>query len=217
MSRGLYVYAVTGSGAELPARGIRDRPLRCVQEAQLGAVVSEMGLGALPFDEEDMSEHEEVVEALMDSGPVAPLRFGTVLEDEAAVAMFLRERGEALRAAVERVRGAVELAVQATIADDHGPRIAPALKTGREYMWKRLNASHRRDELARRVHEPLAELARESALRVPSPGAPQIRAAYLVDREAVDAFFERVTELEREGVAAALVCTGPGPPYTFSE
>ncbi len=121
MSGGLYVDAVTGSGADLPATG---------------------------------------------SGPVAPLSFGTVLEDEAGVARFLRERGEALRAALDRLRGAVELAVQATIPNADGPRIGHALKTGREYM---------------------------------------------------NAFFTRVTELEREGVAAALVCTGPCPPYTFSE
>ena len=83
--------------------------------------------------------------------------------------------------------------MQATIPDDDGPTIGHALKTGREYMWNRLNASHRRDELARRFHEPLAELARESALRVPPPGPTEIRAAYLVDRGAVDAFFTRVT------------------------
>ena len=35
----------------------------------------------------------------------------------------------------------------------------------------------------------------------------------MVDRGAVDAFCERVTELERERFASALVCTGPSAAY----
>ena len=118
MSRGLYVYAVARSGAELPETGIRHRPTRAVRDRDLKAVVSEVDLGRAHLDEEDMWEHEEVVEALMASGPVLPMRFGTILTDEMAVALLLLERRTELRNGLERVRGAVELGVRATVAAD---------------------------------------------------------------------------------------------------
>jgi hypothetical protein len=215
MSRGLYVYAVARSDAELPETGIRHRPTRAVRDLDLKAVVSEIDLGRSRLDEEDMWEHEEIVEALMASGPVLPMRFGTILADETAVALLLLERREELHAALERVRGAVELGVRATVAAED-PTPAADAASGTAYMRSRLAASRRRDELRRRIHEPLAELARDSALRMPSPGEAQMRAAYLVDCGAVSAFCERVNELERERVASGLVCTGPWPPYSFS-
>ena len=215
MSRGLYVYAVARSEAELPETGIRHRPTRTVSDRDLKAVVSEIDLGRAHLDEEDMWEHEEVVEALMASGPVLPMRFGTILADETAVALLLLERRAELRTGLERVRGAVELGVRATIAADD-PTPAADVGSGTAYMRMRMAASRQRDEMMRRIHEPLAALARDSALRMPSPGGAQMRGAYLVDREAVDVFCERVNDLERERFASALVCTGPWPPYSFS-
>jgi hypothetical protein len=43
-----------------------------------------------------------------------------------------------------------------------------------------------------------------------------LSAAYLVDRERVDSFRARVEELGEEIDGAAVVCTGPWPPYSFT-
>jgi hypothetical protein len=44
-----------------------------------------------------------------------------------------------------------------------------------------------------------------------------LRAAYLVDRDAVGGFTARVDALQREHPELAVLCTGPWPPYSFAE
>ena len=115
------------------------------------------------------------------------MRFGSVTEDAGAL---LEERHAELTAALERVRGAVELGVRATTAPQ------PA-SSGTEYLMRRARTE--------RAQAQLAELARAYVAR-PQAGA------YLVDRDAVEAFRARVSELDER-----LACTGPWPPYSFSE
>ena len=151
--------------------------------------------------------HEEVVEALMEERDLLPVRFGTLVSDEDAAARAVTERREELAASLDRVRGAVELAVR---AHTHGHDEAPVAATGIEYM----QAKARRVEAARLLHEPLDFLARRSVLL---PGPELLRAAYLVDRDMVDRFVALVRRLEESHADLDVVCTGPWPPYSFAE
>jgi hypothetical protein len=64
------------------------------------------------------------------------------------------------------------------------------------------------------LHEPLAMLARAAVIQ---PGWELLRAAYLVERGSVRDFTARVDTLQREHPELALLCTGPWPPYSFTE
>jgi hypothetical protein len=75
-------------------------------------------------------------------------------------------------------------------------------------------AKARRVEAARLLHEPLDFLARRSVVL---PGPELLRAAYLVDRDAVDRFVALVQRLEETHTDLHIVCTGPWPPYSFAE
>jgi Gas vesicle synthesis protein GvpL/GvpF len=158
---------------------------------------------------EELKRHEAVVEALMESRDLLPVRFGTLLSDERAAARAVAERSEELSASLDRVRGAVELAVRA-----HPRRPAadqPARGgSGREYM----GGKARQMEAARAVHEPLAQVARDSVTR---PGPELLRAAYLVDRGAVERFVAEVRRLQSAHPELDVLCTGPWPPYSFAE
>ena len=151
--------------------------------------------------------HEEVVEDLMRDRDLLPVRFGTLVEDEQAAARALEERHDQLAQSLDRVRGAVELAVR---ADRRGPAEGPAAASGSDYM----QAKARRNEAAKLLHEPLAFLARDSVVR---QGPELLRAAYLVDRDAVDGFVELVKRLEATLEDVQVLCTGPWPPYSFTE
>jgi gas vesicle protein GvpL/GvpF len=153
-------------------------------------------------------EHEAVVEALMEERDVLPMRFGTLVEDDEAAVRALEERREELRKSLDRVRGAVELAVRAE-ATAPKERI-PAGTTGAEYI----RAKAHRTEAARLLHEPLAYLARESVVQ---PGPELLRAAYLVDREAVESFVGLVRRLQETHDGIRVLCTGPWPPYSFAQ
>lgn len=155
---------------------------------------------------EALWRHEEVVESLMENRDLLPVRFGTVLADEEAVTRAVADREEDLANRLERVRGAVELAVRAELRDSTEPPAA----SGRAYM----EARTRRHELAQLLNSFLSEHAHAAALR---PGAELLRAAYLVGRGDVDRFVAAVGDLQTRHPELDMVCTGPWPPYSFAE
>jgi hypothetical protein len=183
------------------------------------------GLAAVctPASEAELSpetlwRHEDVVEALMADRDLLPVRYGTRLDDEAAVARAMEGRRDELAAALERVRGAVELSLR-VVAAGGAPAPSPphpAERTsGAEYLRIRAEAEASRDEAARALNDPLAALARESAQAQPRP--PELfRAAYLVERGAIDSFVAEVGRLQGESPGLAILCTGPWPPYSFA-
>ena len=152
--------------------------------------------------------YEEVVEALMESRDVLPVRFGTLVADENAVVGALAKRRSELAASLDRVRGAVELAVRARERETPSlPEVAPS---GSAY----LRAKALRGDVARRLHEQLADHARASVVR---SGSELLRAAYLVSRDDVASFVALVDELQSDNAELDLVCTGPWPAYSFAE
>lgn len=206
------IYAITAD----PAPQLAD------ELPELQAVTS-CGLAALcaPAREEppspaDLWAREDVLEKLMEQGDLLPVRYGTRVADEAAAARALEERQEQLNAALERVRGAVELALRVHRAPDAERRPTPT--DGAAYLQARAETLGERAFVARFVHEPLAALSRAASRRtIPPSGHEILRSAYLVDRALVDRFAERLTELEAKYPEWRLLCTGPWPPYSFVE
>jgi hypothetical protein len=194
------LYAITDNPAP------PDPPLRALRADGLTVLCA-------PAEQRELTaevlwEHEAVVEALMDERDVLPMRFGTLVEDDEAAVRALEERREELRKSLDRVRGAVELAVRAE-ATAPKERV-PAGTTGAEYI----RAKAHRTEAARLLHEPLAYLARESVVQ---PGPELLRAAYLVDREVVESFVGLVRRLQETHDGIRVLCTGPWPPYSFAQ
>jgi hypothetical protein len=108
------LYALTDDPAPPPS------PLRAVRFDGLTALVAPAAETEEEVTPDVLWRHEEVVEALMEERDVLPVRFGTRLPDERELGLALAGRCEELRAALERVRGAVELAVRAVGSDDDG-------------------------------------------------------------------------------------------------
>jgi hypothetical protein len=154
-------------------------------------------------------QHEERIERLMAERPLLPVRFGTRVVDEAAAAAAVAGRGAELMARLDHVRDAVELAVRVRLADpEPEPETVPA--SGAEFIRARTARTHVADV----VREALDGLARDSRERAADE---PLRAAYLVERGAVEAFVTRVRELQAEHPELAILCTGPWPPYSFAE
>ena len=160
-----------------------------------------------PLTQEVLWRHGELVEGWMEERDLVPVRFGTLLVDERAAEEAVAQRREQLIEALERVRGAVEVAVRAQGGEPDEERPQQG-ETGRAYM----RAKARRTQAARLLHEPLALLARESVVHT---GPELLRAAYLVDREAMDGFVALVKRLQDAHPSLSVICTGPWPPYSF--
>jgi gas vesicle protein GvpL/GvpF len=146
-----------------------------------------------PVSPDSLWRHLELVESLMATRDLLPVRFGTLVADDEAAARAIRDRQGELAADLERVRGAVELALRVTCAEDDPPRGA---------------------DVERLVHEPLAFVVRESALL----GGPELlRAAYLVECAGVPRFVSLVERLRDGSPQLDFLCTGPWPPYSFAQ
>jgi hypothetical protein len=219
----MWVYAVC-ERPELPPprrRGLAQAPLEGVAERRLLAVVTKHvhapGEPAL----DALWAHEQVVERLMTERAVLPMRFGTKLPDAAALRAALAARYDALLAALDRVRGRVELGVRAMeLAGEDGDgsgraQVVTPATTGREYLLGKLADNTRAEQAVAALHEPLSELAVDARRRPAQGSGELLRAAYLVDRDMVPRFRGTVEHLQRRHPRVALLCTGPWPPYSF--
>jgi hypothetical protein len=211
----LYVYAITDShGAEAEITGLHGAPLRRIESGRLAGLVSEHAV-APELDEEVLWAHEQVVEELMSLTTILPLRFGSSVERAEALTAMMEERSEEFLAALERVRGAVELSVRAELPALQAEDSPPRPRSGTTYLLERAERERRERDAAELVHRPLAALAR--CCRPPvSPRDPrQFKAAYLVEERGVEEFGNRVGELNAGLEDVRVSCTGPWPPYSF--
>ena len=88
MTTGVFVYGVVEPDTVVPPdlHGVDDAPVRVVTHEHLvGAVVSELTLDRPPGRRADLLAYGRVLDGLAATGPVAPVRFGSVMEDEGAL------------------------------------------------------------------------------------------------------------------------------------
>jgi hypothetical protein len=202
------LYAVTDAeGPPLPAGS----PLSVLLEGDLAVVYGPAVEGEVSA--EALWRHEELVESLMGRHELLPFRYGTRCEDEAAAVRVVAERRDELAGALERVRGAAELAVRVVVAE---PGDAAPASDGGEYVAARARAAAAAGEVADAIHEPLAALARDSRRRTGEGPAEPLRAAYLVDRDRIGDVANAVAHLQEAHPDLRLLCTGPWPPYSFA-
>ena len=214
----IWVYAIC-ERPDLPPprrRGLAQAPLDGVREGELLAVVSrhahtpgEPALDALWV-------HERVVERLMADRAVLPMRFGTRLPDEAALREALVARREEFLAALDRVRGRVEVGVRAMRPVAAGEATAaPVPASGRDYIEAKLRNGRRAEREASSLHDPLSALAVEARLQPARSAEELLRASYLIESVALARFRGAVERLQRAHPEIAILCTGPWPPYGF--
>ena len=232
----IYVYAITAQPeVRWPAlRGLEEAPVFGLRYHDLAAAVSRVSTEAVPTTADNAWCHEKVVEGMMASRTVLPVRFGTVFGGERAVQDALTEHYDDLVADLHRLHGRVELGVR--VLDDTGDEPPPPLRadpppgdgerpaygTGRAYLLARGEEERRQrstreqaESLAAAVHAPLAHLSALSAHRVLATPHMLLTAAYLLDRGAVATFREEVEALGRDYPHLQFLCTGPWPPYSF--
>jgi hypothetical protein len=196
----IWVYAICDR-PELPP----PPPLDSVREGELLAVVSRGGSTGDPTPDA-LWAHERVIERLMIDRTVLPMRFGSKVAGDEELREFMNARRDELTAALARVAGRVELGLRVA---QHAA--VPVGASGRDYVMAKLHEGREADAL----HDPLAALAVEARLQPARGGDELLRAAYLVDRREVPRFRATVERLQSAHPDAAILCTGPWPPYSF--
>jgi hypothetical protein len=213
----IYAYGIAHPSPTLPPgrRGLGGAALRVLETRGLAAVYSQHRRFRARPEAALVIEHERVLEAVMACAPVLPMRFGTQLDSTERLAAAVAGRHRELRAALDRVRGRVELGVRVLPTDPPAAR-PPSPSSGRDHLLS-LAAARRRDErIAGQIHHPLDDLAAGSVVREHSPSPTVMVAAYLVDTGQVDSFRHRADEVAASHPDVRVVVTGPWPPYSFT-
>lgn len=227
-----YVYGVTWADGAVSGRpGIADGRVRALEHGELAALVSELPSADVRARRRDLLRHAEVLQQAFDRQAVLPLGFGTVFEgDEQVVTELLEPRYEELVSLLQRLDGLVELtlralydeaAVLAAVVRDE-PRIASLRGSSNPADQVALGEAvagalaGRRARDADEIVAALSSLAREVEVEERVAEYEVVRAAFLVDRVAVEDVEARAEELARrhDGVIRFKLI-GPLPPHHF--
>jgi hypothetical protein len=213
----IYAYGIAEPTPGLPPRrsGIAGTTLEVLETSGMAVVYSRVrSLRASPSPELVL-EHERVLEAVMEHAPVLPLRFGTRLDSTDQLAEAIAGRRDALRSALDRVRGRVELGVRVVERATDQDR-SPSPTSGRDYLMSVAAAHRRKARVADDIHRPLQDLAADSVVRERSMSPALLVASYLVDTRDVDGFHRAADQLAAAHPDLDVTVTGPWPPYSFT-
>jgi hypothetical protein len=220
----LYLYAVAVADTDEPSGplglGIGDEPLRLIPAGRLVAVA-----GSLPgrplADAETLKRQDAVVRRLAGRfAALLPVRFGETAVDEAAVTAKMAPRESELSAALQLVRGCVQMTLRVFGEPDPAPEPKPATAGGLGARY--LEARRQEQEILRSLPEigPLSLALRPivRAERIERHAAgPFLGTAYhLVPREGTAAYLAAVEAARRLIGGRRIAATGPWPPYAFA-
>ena len=256
---GVYLYCFTRRGAvrEIKAAGVGERGAVTTLEADEAAAVfstvslSEFAGDDAPSKPQDLQwiipracQHERVIEEVMRTAPVLPVRFGTVFSSDRVLKKFLAEKSAEVARILDRLSDKEEWAVKGFVDLDRAKkglmasdpvlaecrRQLPEAPGARYFQQKRLDAKAEeamrpwRRGVVDQVRALLAPHAVDACPLRPQPknltgrDAEMIfNAAYLLRRRDIDTFRERVATVSAAYAeqGLALEVSGPWPPYNF--
>lgn len=213
----LHLYGIVEPQVACAGVGVGGEQLQRVPCGEVVAVTSEHTALEPRPDEEMLWEHEGVLEALLEAGPVLPVRFGVRFADREAVRAALQPRSARLATILADLRGKVELSVRLLAHETVAPPAAVDSSAGPGTRYLLAQLQDQRDAVRKldAVRSRLAPIAAADHCELlPRPGT-LATAAFLVERSAVEAFRRSVRELDEQLEDVVLVCTGPWPAYNF--
>jgi hypothetical protein len=219
----VYVYAVVrGTPRTRGLRGLLGEPLRVVAGQHMLAIVGDVPARPEPTLG-NVRGHDRVVTAIAARfTAVLPARLAAVVDDDAAVANALQERGATLDAALKLVAGREQMTLRlsgsAMPAPDAVPTHSHDLGPGARYLTGRL--------AARRAEVVVPELAAWRPLLAPLVRAerverhvtpPLVATVYhLIDRGAAPAYEHAVSAGDTAVADVYARVSGPWAPYAFA-
>lgn len=113
---GCYVYGITTADLVVPTelRGIGDQTVDLFPHGELAAVVSLVDSSSARAGRSDLLAHGRVLDTIAELGPVIPVRFGSVLQDQDAVTGDLLEpRRERFATMLRELTGRAQFTIRA--------------------------------------------------------------------------------------------------------
>jgi hypothetical protein len=257
---GLYIYCIMNN--DIPDRkavieekstendlgiiGLRNQLMYQIKYKDLSAVVSNFPLQKLNANIDDIMAHQKAVETLrsIKGGTVLPVRFGTVLRNEAKVSSLLSEFYDKYKSKLIKVKGKNEFGIKVLISENAREKLKNSVETeseqikriknsisslstsdsGSDYLLKLTLKDAMRNELFKKlehftleIHQQFVDVSVDSVLLKADVEQMILNAAYLVDQGNSIAFESKVIELREHYRNIGLIfhLSGPWAPYSF--
>lgn len=231
----IYVYAIIDStcGVEESIKGLSDAPVYTMPYRDIGIVVSDLDSQVQIETKESILKHEEVVEALMDTFTVLPMKLYTVFSKKEDIRLKVKDHYEDFIENIDRVRDKCEFGIKVIWAGDiikeriesaHKNESAPANpeQSGAEFMkekFEKYKIDREFEEEADRciaiVDGFLNRHASEKKLEKLKTDNLLLSASYLVDNKKREGFKKAFEELKSSRGDLQFMLTGPWPAYNF--
>ena len=212
--------------------GVDGQPIFFIADNGLKAAVSNVDENMAP-DISQLMAYEKVVAALHQQHGVIPLRYGSLLEDEAHIIQHLGEQRKRYNELLYALAGCVEMGIRLlppqTKACPPTMHKAPPLSSGYAYLEARrkhyapdmppLKAVEEIFQQCRQLFEGLfVSCKMETPLEQITTNAYRVSLPsfyFLVPKKLVDAFCMAFRNTLPPEKAAKLLLNGPWPPYNF--
>lgn len=207
--------------------------VRTVRHGELAALVSDSPEDLRP-KRRDLLAHQSVLDEAGAGGPVLPMRFGSIAQDDDAVVAVLAERAEHYAERLRALEGKAEYNVKAAHDEQavlhqvlaESPELRAMVEVNQRagggsyeqklHLGEQITAAVRAREAgdgAEVLHalEPCAD-----SVSVGPEGTGWLaNVSFLVNRDSADGFVDAVEELRRNRPHLELRVHGPLPPYSF--
>lgn len=176
-------------------------------------------------------EHEAVVERLMRTHTVLPMRFPTVFSSREAVLTMVSQHYGAFRENLHRLHHQVEFGIrviqpgaQSPSTEEEAPRRAggPHESSGTQYLCERYRQyrctealRQQRAQVERKLDTALSRVATAKRLRSPASVAFVFDGIYLVPRDREADFRRAFADGKGPEPGFRYLFSGPWPPYNF--
>ncbi len=214
------VHCILRNRGARPAGG---RGVSFFASGNLAAAVTLHSGGSTPPEATQLLRYERVISDLHAVAPVIPLRYGCLVEDEAAAVRLLEEDRARYEALLERVENRVEMGLRVLwdAAGEGPPAPLPAtpgaayLAALRRRRGPEAELTPAEREWASGVCAGLSGLYSEERREARPAGAGRLVSLYfLVPRPVVGRFRARLRRIV-SGQGRTFLVSGPWPPYNF--
>lgn len=207
----IYVYGIVDGQIrkEFRALGIgnREDKISCVPFKDVTAIVS-----YTPFQEYDPTEentlaHETVIQEILQEGAtIAPMRFCTILKSEGDFRKLLHSGYLAFKRNILKIRDKREWGVKVFLDVE---KLKAEMSNDEELLEKSR-------AMAAELQERLNQVAEEAVLEEQLTEDMIINAAFLVHKEKIAEFQEKITAFDRQYTDILKIrISGPTAPYNF--
>ncbi len=213
------------------AQGVAGAEPRIIDFDGLCVVASDFAEAAISVTRENVLAHERVVGRVLSQTTPLPFRFGTITNPE-RIESYVASQKSSLSAALERVRGTVEMSVKLIWNIEEVRREATTLRTdtaagvegaGTKFLLakrRELSADERlkarAGELQAWLEEVLRDVVRESFVQVNPAEKLFLTASHLVERARLEDYRARLETARTRQPDLHFLKSGPWAPYSFS-